>query len=160
MLDDPIAWPDHARFIIDPAVCPDHASVTLLFRLSVAVKDVGLEGATDVDATALYVVKPLSVAATWKEYVPGLTLYDWGLVVGVKVVPPVLIVNVQLGVASAQEILMDDVPGVTVSVGTAGRKTVIGNTGEDAGPRIPRRRHATVKLSVVDVPGANTVPLG
>jgi len=160
LLDDPIAWPDHVRFICDPAVCPDHARVTLLFKLSVEVNVVGFVGATDVAATALYVVKPLSVAPTWKEYVPGVTLYDCGLVVGVNVVPPVLIVNVQLGVDTAQEILMDDVPGVTLICGTAGRNTVIGNSGEDAGPRIPRRRHATVKLSVVDVPGVKTVPLG
>jgi len=92
--------------------------------------------------------------------VPGERVTVTGFVLGTNVVPPVLIVNVQLGVDSAQERVIEDVADVAVSVGTAGRITVIGNTGEDTGPRIPRRRQATVKLSVVDVPGENIVPLG
>lgn len=91
---------------------------------------------------------------------PGERVTVTGFVLGTNVVPPVLIVNVQLGVDSAQERVIEDVADVAVSVGTAGRITVIGNTGEDTGPRIPRRRQATVKLSVVDVPGENIVPLG
>lgn len=91
---------------------------------------------------------------------PGERVTVTGFVLGTNVVPPVLIVNVQLGVDSAQERVIEDVADVAVSVGTAGRITVIGNTGEDTGPRIPRSRHATVKLSVVDVPEENIVPLG
>jgi hypothetical protein len=53
--------------MMEPAVCPAHERVTLLFKLSIAVKDVGGRGATVVDAIALYVVSSKSVAATWKE---------------------------------------------------------------------------------------------
>lgn len=67
LLDDPVAAPFHVRFICDPAVCPDHARVTLLFRLSVPVNDEGGVGATVVVALALYVVSPHSVAPTWNE---------------------------------------------------------------------------------------------
>ena len=155
-----MAAPVHVRLNCAPTVADAHESVTLLLKLSVAVNSVGGEGATEVDATELYVVKPLSVAATWNEYVPGERVTVTGFVLGTNVVPPVLIVKLQLGVDSAQERVIEDVAAVAVSVGTAGRITVIGNTGEDTGPRIPRSRHATVKLSVVDVPEANTVPLG
>jgi len=160
LLDAPVAAPVHVRLNVAPAVADAHEKVTLLFKLSVAVNSVGGEGATEADATELYVVKPLSVAPTWKEYVPGERVTVNGFVVGSSIVPPVLIVNVQLGVDTPQERVIEEVAAVAVSVGTAGRITVIGKSGEDAGPRIPRRRHATVKLSVVDVPGANTVPLG
>jgi hypothetical protein len=87
-----------------------------------------------------------------------------GFVVGVNVVPPpALMVNVQLGVGCVQERVIEvvvDPGGVMVTNGTAGWITVIGNAGDDAGPKIPRKRHATVKLSVVDVPGTNALPLG
>ena len=86
-------------------------------------------------------------------------MFVYGLVPGSSVDPPVLIVNVQLAVVSAQEMLIDVVPGVTVIAGVAGRITVIGNTEEVPSCRIPRKRHATVKLSVVDVPGVKMVPL-
>jgi hypothetical protein len=52
-------------------------------------------------------------------------------VVGTKIVPPVLIVNVQLGVDTDQEILMEvdvEFSDVTLIVGTAGLVMVIGNS--------------------------------
>jgi hypothetical protein len=64
---EPAAVPVHVRFMMEPAVCPAHVRVTLLFKLSIAVKDVGGRGATAVDAIALYVVSPQRVAPTWKE---------------------------------------------------------------------------------------------
>ena len=160
MFDVPVvAAPVHVRLNCAPAVAEAHERVTLLFKLSVAVNSVGGEGATEVDATELYVVKPFSVAPTWKEYVPGERVTVTGFVLGTNVVPPVLMVNVQFGVDTAQEIVIEVVADVTVSIGVAGRITARENS-EDAGPRIPWKRHATAKLSVVDVPGANTVPLG
>ena len=70
-------------------------------------------------------MNPLSVAATWKEYVPGERVTVTGFVLGTNVVPPVLMVNVQLGVDTAQEIVIEVVAGVTVIVGTAGRTMVM-----------------------------------
>lgn len=160
MFDVPVAAPVHVRLNCAPAVADAHESVTLLFKLSIAVKEVGGDGATDVVAVVLYVVNPLSVAPTWKEYVPGEYVTVTGFVLGTNVVPPVLMVNVQFGVDTAQEIVIEVVADVTVIVGKAGRIMVIGKSGVDAFPRIPWKRHATVKLSVVDVPGVNTVPLG
>lgn len=160
LLEDPVAAPVHVRLICAPGVADTHERVALLFKLSAAVNDVGIEGATEIVRTVLYDVSPKRVAPTWNEYVPGERVTVNGLVVGTNVVPPVLIVNVQLGVVSAQEILMDPEVGVTVIIGVAGWITVTGNTGDDATPRIPRNRQATLKLNMVDVPGVNTVPEG
>jgi hypothetical protein len=128
LLDEPAACPVHVRLNAAPAVAEAQERVTLLFKLSVAVNSVGGEGAIEADATELYVVKPLSVAPTWKEYVPGERVTVNGFVVGSSIVPPVLIVNVQLGVDTVQERVIEVVAAVAVSVGTAGRTTVIGNS--------------------------------
>jgi len=139
LLDNPEACPVHVRLICAPVVASAHESVTLLFRLSTAVNIVGVIGATDVETVALYVVNPHRVAPTWKEYVPGDTegIVN-GFVPGTNDDPAVLMVNVQLGVVSAQDTVIDDVLGTTDTIGVAGCTTVIGKTGDDAGPRIPR----------------------
>ena len=53
MFDVPVAAPVHVRLNCAPAVADAHESVTLLFKLSVAVNRVGGDGATEVDATEL-----------------------------------------------------------------------------------------------------------
>lgn len=67
LLDAPAAAPVHVRLNCAPAVADAQERVTLLFKLSVPVNDVGGEGATVVDATVLYVVRPQRVAPTWNE---------------------------------------------------------------------------------------------
>ena len=53
LFDVPVAAPVHVRLNCAPAVADAHESVTLLFKLSVAVNRVGGDGATEVDATEL-----------------------------------------------------------------------------------------------------------